>query len=112
MKTFSKNELEKIALEYVKDNAKEVYATSDGQVFYNKNLAENHSDKRKLTVYTFLKTDEKGKKVVLTLAQLTDKIADITDIAILEDMLANEIEAQKRPSAIKAIEERISKITK
>ncbi|MBD3748513.1 MAG: hypothetical protein IE931_03360 [Sphingobacteriales bacterium] len=111
MKALSKDECKKKASEFLKGNVKEVHVTSDGQVFYNKNLATNHKDKRNLTLYSFPEVEEKEKVVVLTIAQLTEQIATITDKAVLEQMATSEKEGQNRTGALKAIEERISKIT-
>lgn len=53
MQRFSEQDLEQMAMPYLTEEITEVFATTDGQVFYDINRASQHATERSLTVYAF-----------------------------------------------------------
>lgn len=53
MTRFSEQELEEMASPYLTQEITEVFATTDGQVFYDANRAGQHATQRSLTMYAF-----------------------------------------------------------
>lgn len=122
MKTFSKTELTKKAIEVFRENTGSViYATTDGQLFFNKNRAELHAGKgkTKLGVYDIARADvaldpkevdavkEDNEQTVDDIKEL---IAETSDLAELDKLLTDEKEGKDRKTAIAAIEERIAEL--
>lgn len=56
------------------------------------------------------KPEQASEQETMTVAELRDHIAGITDIAILESLLRLEVEGPGRKTAIKVIEERIEEL--
>jgi hypothetical protein len=113
MKTFSKDELQALAeLDFETHGVSELHATTDGQIFIKKHFAEQHAGD-KGTVYTFQKaatqTDDAPKP--MSVKDLSTLVATLEDKAVLTEMLNAENAGAKRATAIKAIEDRISKLS-
>lgn len=113
MKTISKKELAVKAAEVLKmyPNQKEVFATTDGQVFLDKNRAELHAKPNKLQAYPF---DRFGVSAESSDAPEYDKNAKdtIADVRVLETV--EELEVLKtgegRKTVLASIEDRLKEL--
>lgn len=126
MNKFSRKKLKEKAVKVFQENKGSViYATSDGQMFFNRNRAELHANSAKLTVYDIprseldeqLKTkgkpngSESGKEdnghTVDDLKALVAKTLDFAELAVL---LEDEKAGKNRVTAIAAIDERVAEL--
>jgi len=113
MKKYSKDELQAMAEpEFKKNKVSELHATTDGQIFIKKHFATQHAGE-KGTVYTFTKetapVDEAPKP--MPVKGLIELVATLEDKAVLTEMLNAENAGAKRVTAVKAIEDRLAKLS-
>ena len=111
-KIFTKDQLQKKADATFKQypNAKQVFATSDGNVFLELNRANIHAGKG--TVVTFDRPLEKesddSKKDVLQLPAAKDQIASIKAAKTAEQLEA--FKTDERKSVVTALEEKLKEL--
>jgi len=117
--TFSKKELrEKAAKVFQENTGSVIYATSDGQMFFNKNRAELHanSSKEKLAVYDFARADmeeetqEEDFEKLASIAVLKKQLPEMNDFSELKEMLSIELNGEKRKTAVTIIDARIKEL--
>jgi hypothetical protein len=115
-----KSKIKEAAEKLMKDKGVDtVHATSDGQLFFEKNAAELHRDTNakgdKLTVFTFGAADaaeapegseasgKKDEAKPLNAKDTIAKIATIEDVKELDALQAAEVAGQNRKTVIDAI---------
>lgn len=86
-----------------------LYATSDGNVFINKNYAELHANNNKgMNIETFVRPKEK-EVVNIKPKSAEQLIKEITEVTSLED-LQNYVPGETRKTVLKAIEDRTNQL--
>lgn len=121
MKLYSLKELEALAIEQFKNypNEKQLFASSDGQFFFEENRANLHAKAKDLTVYPFrsISANDTDKiEDVDVFADLNAKeciklINDQTDPLIIEQWLEVEKKGKQRATVVSAIESKTKAIT-
>lgn len=74
MEKFSKEQLEELSKDYYKEGATAVYATSDGQFFYERHFAERHGAKHGLGVYGYPLTGDEAEVEAEAEVEVEDKV--------------------------------------
>lgn len=115
MEVIGKEKLEEMAQPLFKQEGVDtLFATVDGQFFVKRHHADNHAGLRG-TVHTFTQKEKavqtNESPAPLTVKVIAETVATIEDKGVLQQMLDAETSGPNRSTAVKAIQDRIIKLT-
>lgn len=116
-KEYSASDLKVKADEFFKknDRASEVHLTSDGYMFASKNRAHIHASERKLSVFSYQKSNNASVETGHFLDRKASEVIEAITSLTLEEVKtyqSEEVLGKNRKTVIEALEARLLELTK